>query len=199
MAVADRKRPVRERILDTASALFFREGYRAVGVDRIVEEAGVAKMSLYRHFPTKEELIVGYLERSNEGFWSWFDRAVGEGSPKQQLINVFYALGKFVTDPACLGCMFQLAAADFPSLDHPAHRIARDHKNLVMERLARLAEEAGLRDPHSLAAALLLLMDGAFAAARMFGRSSHAAGVGAAARDLIESHSRPRPSSRGSP
>lgn len=188
--MADQQLPARERILAAASTLFFRDGFRAVGVDTIIAESGVAKMTLYRHFKTKDDLIVAYLERSNESFWAWFEHALGNGSSKQQLLNLFDDLGRFVTIPECLGCMFQLAAADFPSLDHPAHSIAKTHKELVMDRLRGLAEEANLHDPHSLVSGLLLLMDGAFAAARMFGPSNHAAGVGQAARALIEYHSR---------
>jgi AcrR family transcriptional regulator len=190
MAATDRERPARERILDTASRLFFRDGFRAVGVDTIIAESGIAKMTLYRHFKTKDDLIVAYLERSNEGFWAWFDSASGNGGPKQQLINLFDDLGSFVTRPECLGCMFQLAAADFPAIDHPAHAVARTHKDQVMDRLRGLAEQAHLRDPQTLASGLLLLMDGAFAAARMFGPSNHAADVGRVARALIESRSR---------
>lgn len=180
----------RERILDTASRLFYRHGFVSVGVDTIIAEAGVAKMSLYRHFPSKDDLIVAYLEHSNERFWAWFDAATGDGAPRAQLVNLFDALGTFATSPACFGCMFQLAAADFPDPEHPANRIALAHKNTVLERFRDLASQGGSPDPDALAGQLLLLMDGAFVASRMFRRASPAGQVGQAARAIITSGTR---------
>lgn len=191
---SDAASPVRERILDTASRLFYRHGYVSVGVDTIIAEAGVAKMSLYRHFPSKDDLIVAYLERSNERFWEWFDGALGTGSPHRQLVRVFDQLGGFATTPACFGCMFQLAAADFPDPDHPANRVALAHKTAVLERLQELGARAGASEPGALAAQLLLLMDGAFVASRMFRSSSPAAHVGEAAASLVRTATRRRPS-----
>jgi AcrR family transcriptional regulator len=182
--------PARERILDTASRLFYRHGFVSVGVDTIIAEAGVAKMSLYRHFPSKDDLIVAYLEQSNELFWAWFDGALGDGAPHEQLVHVFEALGTFATNPACFGCMFQLAAADFPDPDHPANRIALAHKTTVIDRLRDFASQAGSPDPDALAGQLLLLMDGAFVASRMFRRASPAAHVAEAARAIIKSGTR---------
>ncbi len=180
----------RERILESASQLFYRHGFVSVGVDTITAEAGVAKMSLYRHFPSKDDLIVAYLERSNEQFWNWFDGALGEGAPRAQLMRVFDALGNFATSPACFGCMFQLAAADFPDVEHPANRIALAHKTAALERLRDLAAQACAADPDALAAQLLLLMDGAFVASRMFRSSSPAGHVGPAAAAIIKSATR---------
>ncbi len=147
-------------------------------------------MSLYRHFATKDDLIVAYLERSNEQFWAWFEGSLGKGGPRQQLMRIFEELGKFTTSPACFGCMFQLAAADFPDPAHPAHRVALAHKTAVIERLRDLAASAGCRDPDALAAQLFLLMDGAFVASRMFGDSSPAAHVGEAAAAVIKTATR---------
>lgn len=187
----------RERILDTASRLFYRHGFVSVGVDTIIAEAGVAKMSLYRHFRSKDDLIVAYLEQSNERFWDWFDAATGEGTPHAQLVNLFEALGTFATSPACFGCMFQLAASDFPDPEHPANRIALAHKNRVLDRFRDLASQAESPEPEALAAQLLLLMDGAFVASRMFPRASPAAQVGQAAKAIITSGTRRASPGRG--
>jgi AcrR family transcriptional regulator len=179
----------RERILETATELFLREGYRAVGIDRIIELAGVAKTSLYRTFGSKDELIVAYLERADEDFWRWFEEAIADvESPPAKLVALFEATEKLATSPACLGCTFQVAAAEFPEPDHPAHRVARAHKLEVLRRLRELAEEAGADDPAGLAEQLLLLMDGAWAAARMLGPRNQAASTGAAARTLLDAH-----------
>jgi len=185
-AVSTERSP-RERILDSASELFYRDGYHAVGIDTIVERSGVAKMTLYRHFPSKDDLIAAYLERSNAEYWDWLEGEIAAvEDPKAKLVAAFDAVAWLATSPRCLGCTFQAAASEFPELEHPGHQVALDHKMRVLERLAGLAHEAKLRDPAGLAEQLLLLMDGAWAAARMFGPVNHAASIGEAARVLID-------------
>ena len=181
-------RPARQRILDVAGELFYCDGFRAVGVDTVVERSGVAKTTLYHHFPSKDELIVAYLEDANERFWAWFgDAIVGAPEPRAKLVVLFEAVGRLARSPECLGCTFQGTAAEFPDPDHPGHRAAKAHKQAVLRRLRELADQAGARDPAELARELLLLMDGAFAAARMFGgRASPAASVTLAAQTLID-------------
>jgi AcrR family transcriptional regulator len=190
---AGAERSARDRLLDTASELFYRDGYHAVGIDTIVERSGVAKMTLYRHFPSKDDLIAAYLERANAEFWDWLDAEIGRvGDPKAKLVAAFEATASLATSPRCLGCTFQAAASEFPELEHKGHQVALDHKRRVVERLAGLARDAELREPDELAAQLLLLMDGAWVAARMFGPANHAASVAAAARALIEAHGQGR-------
>jgi len=196
----------RDRILDTAAALFYEHGYQAVGVDLIVERAAVAKTSLYRHFPSKDHLIVAYLERANDEFWAWFDASIDQAAPaRAQLVAAFEAIETLATSPACRGCAFQVSAAEFPDPAHPGHATALAHKEAVRARLRGLAAAAGAADPDALGDALLLVMDGAFAAARMYGPTSpavHAAGAAAALIDQGISgsaHARPpghRPAGR---
>ena len=189
--------PARERILETAAELFYRDGYGAVGVDTIIAQASVAKTTLYRHFPSKDELIVAYLERADERFWAWFEHAIaGHREPRAKLAGLFEAVASLAASPACLGCTFQGAASEFPSQDHPGHRVARQHKQAVLERLQELAREAGAPDPGQLAGELLLVMDGAFAAARMFGRRSPAKAAPQAAAALLDAQL-PARSTRG--
>jgi AcrR family transcriptional regulator len=184
-----RDRSARDRILDTASSLFYRDGYHAVGIDTIVAEAGVAKMTLYRHFPSKDDLIAAYLERSDAEFWAWLDGEIATvRDPRARLEAAFDAIGELATSARCLGCTFQGAASEFPELDHPGHRVAVVHKRRALERFAELARGAALREPDALAAQLLLVMDGAWVANRMFGPDNHASSAGAAARALIIAH-----------
>jgi AcrR family transcriptional regulator len=179
----------RERILETAQRLFYRDGFRAVGVDTIIAEAGVAKMSLYRHFPSKDDLIVAYLDESNRQYWQWLEGEVADiDDPLDKLIGMFEAIEKLATSPECLGCTFQGTAAEFPDRDHPGHQLAIEHKNAVRARFSRLAGEAGLRDPDTLGDRLLILMDGAWVAARMYGPENPAKGLVATATTLIEAH-----------
>ena len=181
--------PVRQRILETAQQLFYRDGFRAVGIDTIIAEAGVAKMSLYRHFPSKDDLIVAYLEESHRQYWEWLDGAVAKvDDPEETLVVMFEAIEKLATSPECHGCTFQGTAAEFPDRQHPGHRVALAHKQTVRDRFAQLAAAANLRNPDELADQLLLLMDGAWVAARMYGPENPAHGLSATARTLIDAH-----------
>jgi AcrR family transcriptional regulator len=190
--------PARERILDTARRLFYRDGFRAVGIDTIVAEAGVAKMSLYRHFPSKDDLIVAYLEDSNRRFWDWLEGAVENvDDPVEKLVAMFKAIERLSISPECLGCTFQGTAAEFPDRDHPGHRAALAHKEKVRRRFTELAREGGLNSPETLGDQLLLLMDGAWVAARMYGPRNPAKGLTATARALIDTRGSQRMSNSG--
>ncbi len=176
----------RERILETAAALFSKHGYHAVGIDTIIRESGIAKMTLYKHFPSRDALIAAYLEQTNAGFWRWIDRIVSEHSdPRAQLEAMFDGVAKLSSSPACLGCSFTHAAAEFPNFDHPGHVIATLHKRQVLQRLLQLSRAADASDPTGLAQDLMLVMDGAWSAARVFGAGNHGSRVGATARALI--------------
>ncbi len=180
----------RQRVLDTAAALFFRDGYRAVGVDTIVAESGVGKMTLYRHFPSKDDLIVAYLQDTDEKFWAWFAAATSAaaGVAREQLLAFFQSLETLVSKPTCYGCPFLNAAVDFPERGHPGHQAALAHKQAVRARFRELAEAAGARAPEALGDQLLLLMDGAFMAVRLFGPDNPAVRVADAARILLDAY-----------
>lgn len=180
-----RQLPARDRILDTAKRLFYRDGFRAVGIDRIIAEAGVAKMTLYRHFASKDDLIVAYLEESNRQYWEWLDGATNHiEDPVERLMAIFEEVERVSTSPQCLGCTFQGTAAEFPDRNHRGHQVALAHKQATRDRFADLARQGGLNDPEQLADQLLLLMDGAWVAARMFGPDNPARGLTTAARAL---------------
>jgi AcrR family transcriptional regulator len=183
----------RERLLRVAGELFYEHGIHAVGIDLIIERAAVAKATLYRHFPTKDDLIAAYLDAANEQFWAWFDAAVDTTlPPAETLAGLFDAVATLATSPACLGCSFQMTAAEFPDPSHPGHDIAIAHKSAVRSRLRELAVAARARRPDELVDGLLLVMDGAFAAARMYGPDNPGRHAGAAARALVNDHL-PRP------
>lgn len=179
----------RERLLRVAGALFYEHGFHAVGIDLIVERAAVAKATLYRHFPTKDDLIAAYLDDANRRFWAWFDAAVDpDAAPTDALARLFDAVGALASSPTCHGCTFQVSAAEFPDRAHPGHAVAVAHKEAVRGRLRDLAERAGAERPDVLADGLLLVMDGAFAAARMHGPDNPGRGAGEAARALLAEH-----------
>jgi AcrR family transcriptional regulator len=181
----------RDRVLRAAGALFYEHGFQAVGVDLIIEHAGVAKATLYRHFATKDELIAEYLRDANATFREWFDSSIDTGAPATDaLVGLFDAVAELATSPGCLGCTFQMAASEFPDMSHPGHAVALAHKQAVRARLRELAYKAGAHQPDELADSLLLLMDGAFASARMFRHDSPSSRVGHAAHTLIDTHTR---------
>jgi AcrR family transcriptional regulator len=183
----------REQILEVAGRLFFQHGYRAIGIDLVIAEAGVAKATLYRHFPSKDDLIAAYLEDMNRQFWVWFEEGVAEhpNSPREGLVAVFYRLQKLVTTPTCWGCPFLMAVSEFPSREHRGHQVAVANKLAVRARLLEMAQEAGIQNPSRLANQLHLMMDGAWSAARVFsgvgvfGVENPAADVGEQAEALI--------------
>lgn len=182
----------KEKILETATRLFYQRGFRAVGIDTIIAESGVAKMTFYKHFPSKDDLIVAYVEASNVSWWAWVEEVTAplNGKPRRQLETIFEGVAKIASSPQCMGCTFTVAVSEFPELDHPGHKAARAHKEQVLARLEELAKAAKLKQPKVLAEELLMLMDGAWNAARMFGPNSHAKQVAHAAKIMITSHSK---------
>jgi AcrR family transcriptional regulator len=180
----------KEKLFQTAARLFFQHGYRTIGVDTIAAVSGVGKMTLYRHFPSKDDLIVAYLRESDRDFWDYFEQSTQSApTAREKLVAFFQSLQDYATSPACYGCPFINIVSEFPEPDYPGHQIALEHKQTVRKRFADLSQEAGANLPHALANALLMLMDGAYIAARMYGSSSEspAANVAWVARQLIDS------------
>jgi AcrR family transcriptional regulator len=161
---------VRERILETASALFYRQGVRAVGVDLVVAEAGVAKTSLYRHFRTKDDLIAAFLAREDADFWGTWDKVAGAhaGDPRGELDSQLDWIGERVGRQGYRGCPQINVAAEFPEADHPARKVAAAHKAELRRRLAVIAVGLGAVRPVELSGQLAVLINGAFVSAQMF-------------------------------
>ena len=178
----------KDKVFQTAARLFYQHGYRAIGVDTIAAEAGIGKMTLYRHYPSKDDLIVAYLKDSNELFWNNFEQITKDSpTPREQLLAFFQSLQDYVKTPACYGCPFLNVATEYPETDYPGHQVALEHKQSVRARFRQLAKEAGATKPEALADQLFLLMDGTYMASRMFGTKNPAAQVAEAARILIDS------------
>jgi AcrR family transcriptional regulator len=181
----------KEKLFQTAARLFYQHGYRAVGVDTIASESGIGKMTLYRHFPSKDDLIVTFLKDRNEVFWKQFEQITKVApTPREKLLAFFEALQDYVLSPTCYGCPFLNVAAEYPEADYSGHQVAIEHKLTVRARFLQLAFEAGASRPEVLANTLFLLMDGAYMAARMFAGSTSnpAADVAEAAHQVIDAH-----------
>lgn len=180
-------RTARERLLATAGELFYRQGIRSVGIDEIIAKAEVAKMSLYRSFPSKDELVAAYLRERDEGYWQWWDRVVAEhpGAPREQILALFRSLMKRTTRPGWRGCPFTNAATEFPEGDHPGRKVAEANKRQLRRRLRDLARDAGARDAEGLGDELVLLFEGVYASAQTFGAAGPANRAAEAAAALL--------------
>lgn len=181
---------VRNRILETASALFYQRGVRAVGVDLVVEEAGVAKTSLYRHFGTKDDLVAAFLEREDRDFWDTWDHVAEEhrDNAKAELDAHLAWIADRLGQPNYRGCPQINVAAEFAEADHPARKVAADHKREMKRRLKDIAERLQVGDPDELADQLALLVNGAFVSSQVLELSEAAPVLQRAAHALIAGH-----------
>jgi len=182
-----------ERIFEVAADLFYRESIRSVGVETIVQQAGVAKISLYRSFASKDDLIVAYLNDRNETYWRAIDRLLAkrDGDPRAQLRLLVDHIAERTTTPGYRGCPFINYAAEFPDRSHPGHRIAAANKQKMRDRLTGLITAVGIGDAARLADAVFLLTDGAYASSQTLGgRNGPAKVVAWAANALIDAQLR---------
>jgi len=153
---------VRDRIFDTACDLFYRQGIRSVGVDTIASEAGTNKMSFYRAFASKDDLISEYLQKEADEFFEWWDNTVAphEGNPRRQIEALFEAQVDKILNQDCHGCAFMNAAVELRDTDHAALKIVHTNKAEHLRRMRKLARDAGARTPDQLADALALIASG---------------------------------------
>lgn len=194
-AKAPEAKSARDKVFDVAADLFYRKSIRAVGVETIVKEAGVAKISLYRSFPSKDDLIVAYLENRNETFWRQWDAAFArhKNDPRGQLRAIMSHLARRTTEPGYRGCPFINYCGEFPDPSHPGHQVAQANKREMRRRLAEIAEALGAPQPSRLADGLLLLVEGAYAISQTLGGpKGPGRAIVAAAEDLVEAHLRAR-------
>jgi AcrR family transcriptional regulator len=181
--------PARERVLDAAYELFSRRGIRDVGVDELIETAGVAKATLYRHFPSKDDLVVAFLERREERWtFDWVEaEATRRGAtPEQRLLAIFDLFDEWFHRADFEACSFINVMLEMGS-DHPVGRASIDHLGNIRDVVLRLAKEAGLRDAESFAYSWHILMKGSIVAAAE-GDADAARRAQAMARLLLEQH-----------
>jgi len=158
--------PVRERILDAATRRYYADGIRAVSADRLIAEAGVSKVTFYRHFPTKDDLITAYLAQQvawSEGLLKQ-KRAELAGDPGAVLRWYAEGIGALACAPGFRGCAFINAAAELSQPDHPGHRVVMDHRTWLVGQFAELLTELGIADVDAKAEQLMMLRDGAMVA-----------------------------------
>jgi AcrR family transcriptional regulator len=188
----------RERLLDTAEELFYRDGFHSVGLDRILGEVGVTKTTFYNHFRSKQELILEVLEARDQWWRKIFARRLRERAgddPATQLRAIFDVLDEFIDAEEFNGCIFVNVAVEFPRVHAPAHRAAAEHKELMGALLRDLALRARARDPVALAEELAVLMEGAYVTRQVTG-NRQAATIGRRAAAVLIDAALPRRAAR---
>ncbi len=182
-----------DRILQTADELFYRHGTRAIGVDEIVAKAGATKPSLYRAFGSKDQLIAACMARQGERLWSDFDAAIEAhpDDPRAQVLAYMEAVAGQADRKRHRGCGLTNAIVENPEREHPGRVVAVGHKDMLRQRLRALTKAMGARKSKKLADSLLLLIEGAFITAQIFGADGPAGAARGAAEALIEAHTRP--------
>jgi AcrR family transcriptional regulator len=178
----------RERILETADDLFYREGIHAVGIDTIIEKSGVAKMSLYRSFASKDDLVAAYLEARSERYWQWWDGVMAKNAnePRRQLRDLFEAIAVRARRPEFRGCAFMKAAAEFPDEGTRARAVALAHKKALRKRLLKLCRAIGAQQPDVLSNQLLMLIEGAYSTAGILNKRDAVKATAKAAEALTD-------------
>jgi AcrR family transcriptional regulator len=159
---------VRERLVTAAYELFARQGVQAVGVDAIIERSGVARQTLYRHFGSKQELVLAFLERREEVWtYGWLATEVHrrERDPRRRLLAIFDVFDEWFRDPDFEGCSFINVMLEYPAPDHPLHQAAASYLARIRGFLTELATDAGIADPGGFARQWHILMKGSIVAA----------------------------------
>ena len=159
--------PPRDRILEVASRLFYQNGIRAIGVDTIIAQADVAKMTFYKHFKSKDLLVLEFLNRRDELWRDWFLSTVHRLAPnaEDRPLAIFDALEERFSRKDFRGCAFINTMVEMADGDHHAHQAASEHKQKVQRIIRSLLSEAGVQKSTELSKAFLLLIDGAIVTA----------------------------------
>ncbi|HEY0563091.1 MAG TPA: TetR/AcrR family transcriptional regulator [Methylophilus sp.] len=183
---------LREKILSTATDLFQTRGINSTGVDTIVAVAGTTKMTLYKYFRTKEDLILEVLKTSQSNFQGWLNAKLSASNtqPSEKIQLLFNYIEEWVTSPSFLGMGFIKASAEFPNEDNPVHQLSSQQSRDFRQFIAQLATEADIKDADGLALQLSLLFEGAVQAEQMQRGSGAIKYAKTAAKMLIDAASK---------
>ena len=165
------KPSAKDRLVETALTLFERDGFHATGIDKILAAANVSKMTMYKHFPSKDALILEVLAVRDHRFRTWLDDRVQAlaDTPQGRLVAVFDALAEWFEQPDFHGCLFINATAEYGAETDMIHISAQQYKRRMVQWLADHAREAEMPDPQAMAWILMLLMEGAIVTAQASG------------------------------
>lgn len=189
-AAPARPSPARQRLLQAATDLFYNEGIHSVGVDRIIEAAGVTRATMYKQFDGKEGLVLAYLHGEDQGLRALFAHAGAASDDPAVLLDLVVAgVADDIRERHTRGCPFINAAAEYPS-EGPVRDLIAEHREWFRSILEQLAAGAGLREPAELAASLVLLRDAALVGGYLDGQDRVAPAFARTARDVIAAHRR---------
>jgi AcrR family transcriptional regulator len=179
----------RDHLVDTALKLFNQNGYNATGIDLILKESGVAKMTLYNHFRSKEDLILAALQRRNDQFCDWIMDFVETRAtaPRDRLLTLFDAYHEWFSENDYRGCMFLNAAAEFSGNSDAILRASRETKQLLRSYIRGLALALNVENPDRLADTMMLLLEGAISCSHVSGNADWSTKAKSAADILIGS------------
>lgn len=177
----------RQRLIDAAADLFYRHGCHATGIDTVIARAGVAKMTLYKHFPSKEALVEAVVGHLDELFRGRYATALEAGAlgPTERLLGLFQVVEEWTRSGDFCGCPFVNICAEYADHDSPVHGAAARNKAYMLEVMTGLTQAAGAADPAGLARQLQILLEGSVALAQVTGQASRVGDAREAARVLI--------------
>lgn len=187
-ATQTRPSPARQRLLDAATDLFYREGIHSVGVDRIIEESGVTRATMYKQFAGKEGLVLAYLQGEDQRLRELFAAAGAASEDPEVLLDLVIAgIEQDIRERHTRGCPFINAAAEYPD-PGPVRELIAEHREWFRATLEHLARAAGLLDPSDAAASLVLLRDAALVGGYLDGQERAVPAFSRTARGVIASH-----------
>lgn len=177
----------RDELIRKSLKLFYQNGFHATGMDLVAKETGVSKTSIYKHFRTKEDLILATLRLRDENFRNRLFRRMDElaDTPRGQLLAMFDALAEWFREPGFQGCMFIKAAAEFQDPDHPINVQSMEHKRLLLSHITELCRAAAVPDSEAAARQLMILKEGAIVLAAMSHSPAPATDAKAAAQRIL--------------
>lgn len=177
----------RDELVEKALEVFYHNGFHATGMDMLAAQTGISKTSMYKHFRTKEDLILATLRLRDEKFCVWLFRRMSElgSTPRGQLIAMFDALKEWFAKKDFRGCMFIKASAEYQEITDPIHILSSEHKRLLFRHIRDLADRAGANDPDALARSLLILKEGAIVTAHLRWQENPAMNAKSAAQILL--------------
>jgi AcrR family transcriptional regulator len=169
--VQARSANLREHILDVASGLFYKHGVRNIGIDRIISESGIARMTLYNHFKSKDLLIEEYLRRASTRWMKWYAGKIerSSGDPRERLLGAFAVLDGWFHSKDFRGCSVTNAMVELADESHPASEVKEEYHQALRQLFERLAREAGASDPSALSEELIVVLRGAMTSALLDG------------------------------
>lgn len=186
MPSSSRPSPARERLITTAANLFYRHGCHATGIDTVIAQAGVAKMTLYKHFPSKEDLVAATVRYLDELYSSRFEAVlIGQGPPDERLLRLFDVVEEWAQGGDFFGCPFVHLCAEFPAHSNPVHVAAAKNKQRMLQLIEQLVAETSARAPADLARQLQILLEGSVALAQVSGSAQFVADARIAASTLL--------------